>query len=89
MINATKVANMHLLPCEVQHNGEANVHKYFQSTVKDQNGVQSPNQRGKKGLVQLWDYGTTYLQRKYQPAVFSAGQLAIPFGTPLGYSFGF
>ncbi|XP_028408145.1 ribonuclease H2 subunit C-like [Dendronephthya gigantea] len=48
MINASKVTNIHLLPCEIQHNGEANVDKYFQCTVKDQDADQSPDQRRKE-----------------------------------------
>ena len=31
---ASEVSNIHLLPCKIQHNGEAKVDEYFQSSIK-------------------------------------------------------
>ena len=32
--NAREIASMHLLPCKIQHNGEAKVDEYFDCSVK-------------------------------------------------------
>lgn len=46
--NAREVSTMHLLPCKIQHNGEAKVDEYFECSIKRE-------PKGKqKGLVLVY-----------------------------------
>ena len=65
---ASEVTNMHLLPCKIQHNGEAKVDEYFQSSIK---GTSEGKLRG--SLFSVFFY--KYVEKKERENAISWGPL--------------
>ncbi|XP_056145630.1 ribonuclease H2 subunit C [Lampris incognitus] len=68
----TENASVHLMPCEIEHNGRAHISQYFTATVKDRKHEKTVSFRGRGLRGQQIDFPQGYtglvLKETHKPA---------------------